>query len=106
MRLRERDKREVRIWRPCGMDDDVYKWAPHPQTIRAAVYPGGSSLNPKIYGDAVTRMKLMLYDADVQLEEGMGVSLDENLPALRIKSVERWDHTRAVLEEIPEGRRA
>lgn len=87
MRLRERDKRDMQVYRPCGMDDDVYKWAPNPRMIRAAVYPGESNLNPKIYGDTVTRMLLMLYDGDVQLEEGMGVSFDENLPAFRIKSV-------------------
>lgn len=105
MRLRERDKREITLYNPLGMNDDIYMWKPQKTKIRAAVYPAGRSLDPKVYGDRITEMSLMLYDGDVALEVGMGVSLDGALPAYHIRSMERWDHTRAVLEMIPPGRR-
>lgn len=104
MRLRERDKQDVNVHKQLGRSDDVYQW--HGATkIRAAVYPAGRSLDPKVYGDRVTEMRLMLYDGDAELELGMGVSLDGALPAYRIVSLEKWDHQRAVLELIPPGRR-
>lgn len=105
MRLRERDKQRVTVYALLGMNDDVYTWKPQKTVIRAAVYPAGRNLDPKVYGDRITEMRLMLYDGDVALEVGMGVSLDGALPAYRIRSMERWDHTRAVLEMIPPGRR-
>ncbi|MBQ7885502.1 MAG: hypothetical protein IJ313_01260 [Clostridia bacterium] len=104
MRLREREKTDVGVYKQLGRSDDVYQWH-NPVTIRAAVYPAGRSLDPKIYGNRVTEMRLMLYDGDVELEVGMGVSLDGTLPAYLVKSLEKWDHQRAVLELIPPGRR-
>ena len=104
MRLRERDKQEVGIYRLLGRSDDVYQWH-NPVMVRAAVYPAGRSLDPQVYGERVSDMRLMLYDGDKQLEVGMGVSLDGALPAYRIRSIETWTHQRAVLELIPPGRR-
>ena len=105
MRLRERDKREVIVFLPEGMDDDVYLWG-ECYEIRAAVYPNRRELDAKVYGDRIVETQLMLYDGDLlRLDVGMGVSLDGDAPAWRIRSVERWDHQTAVLEEIPEGRR-
>lgn len=104
MRLRERDKREIRVHPLLGLSDDAYMWGAG-KTIRAAVYPAGRNLDPKIYGDRVKEMRLMLYDGDMALEVGMGVSLDAALPAWRITEIEAWDHKRIVLEWIPPGRR-
>lgn len=104
MRLRERDKRDVQIYEPLGRNDDVYLWG-QKKAIRAAVYPAGRSLDPKVYGERVSEMRLMLYDGAEKLEVGRGVSLDGALPAYLIRSVEAWDHQRAALELIPPGRR-
>lgn len=104
MRLRERDKQDVGVYKLLGRSDDVYQWH-NPKMIRAAVYPAGRSIDPKVYGERVTDMRLMLYDGEEKLEVGMGVSLDGALPAYRIKSLEPWAHQRAVLELIPPGRR-
>lgn len=104
MRLRERDKQDVWLYEPLGRSDDVYKWGTN-TAIRAAVYPAGRSIDPHVYGDRASEMRLMLYDGAVKLEVGRGVSLDGALPAWRIKSVEAWNHQRAVLELIQPGRR-
>lgn len=105
MRLRERDKQNVRVYTPLGLSDDVYTWTSSFMRIRAAVYPGGRNLDPKVYGDRITEMRLMLYEGEETLEAGMGISFDDGLPAFRIASVEKWDHQRIVLERIPPGRR-
>lgn len=105
MRLRERDKRNVNVFRPEGEDEDVYRWG-ECYEIRAAVYPNRRSIDAKVYGDRIRETQLMLYDGDLlRLDVGMGVSMDGDVPAWRIASVERWDHQTAVLERIPEGRR-
>lgn len=104
MSLRERDKRDVYISAWTGMHDDVYTWG-ETVAIRAAVYPMGREISPSVYGDSVKDMRLLLYDGKEELSVGMGVSLDGGTPAYRIVRIERWRHTRAVLESIPEGRR-
>lgn len=104
MRLRERDKIDVMVYKPLGRSDDVYQWGTS-QKLRAAVYPAGRNLNPHIYGNRVNDMRLMLYDGDITLEVGAGVSLDGGMPAYIVKAVEAWAHQRAVLEMIPPGRR-
>ena len=109
MRLRERDKRGVTVSACTGFDDDVYLFG-RPQEIRAAIYPNERAIDAKLFGDKVRDMRLMLYDgtdgAGVKLDVGMGVSLDGGAPMYRIKSVEGRAHQTAVLELIPEGRRA
>lgn len=104
MRLRERDKQAVTLRECAGNDDDVYAWGPE-TAIRAAVYPAGRSLDARVYGERIGDIRLMLYDGDVPLEVGMGVALSGGAPAFRIVALERWDHWRATLERIPEGRR-
>ena len=104
MRLRERDKRAITVYAWTGMDEDVYIWG-ESQSLRAAVYPHTETISPQVYGDCVKDKKLLLYDGDAELRAGMGVSLDGGVPAYRIVSVERWTHTRAVIEAIAEGRR-
>lgn len=105
MRLRERDKQDVRVYALLGLSDDVYMWDSKVKKIRAAVYPAGRNIDQKVYGDKIREMRLMLYDGEEALEVGMGVSLDGALPAWHIKSIEKWDHQRIVLEMIPPGRR-
>lgn len=104
MRLREREKQDVVLYPLTGMDDDVYTWGTG-TAIRAAVYPGASALDPQVYGERVADTRLMLADGGARLDVGMGVSLGGGLPAYRIIALERWDHWRATLERIPEGRR-
>ena len=58
MRLRERDKQDVGVYKLLGRSDDVYQWH-NPKMIRAAVYPAGRSLDPKVYGERVTDMRHM-----------------------------------------------
>ena len=105
MRLCEQDKRDVHISAWTGMHDDVYTWG-ETAVIRAAVYPMGQGIHSSVYGDGVKDTRLLLYDGKEALCVGMGVSLDGGTPAYRIVSIERWRHTRAVLESIPEGRRS
>ena len=104
MRLREREKRSTTVYAPAGGDDDAYTWG-EGTVIRAALYPAEYTLTPQAQGDALTCRWLLLCDGGAALQPGMGVSLDGGAPSLRIVSVERWQHTRAMLEEIPEGRR-
>lgn len=106
MRLLERAKRDVTLYDCAGMDDDAYLWG-EGRAIRAAVYPRGKSLGSAVYGDRIKNMRLMLYDGEEELCEGMGVRVDkeDGPPDYRIQSVEAWDHQAAVLEWIPEGRR-
>ena len=104
MRLRERDKRDVTVRACTGFDDDVYVWG-DATPIRAAIYPNGQHIDAKAYGDKIVEMRLMLYDGDVRLAVGMGVSEGETKPKWRIKSLEDWGHQSAVLEKIPEARR-
>ena len=104
MRLREKDKRDVIISTFTGMHDDVYTWGEQ-AAVRAAVYPMGQGLDFRVYGDCIQDRRLMLYDGEEKISVGMGVSLDGGAPAFRVVSVEAWDHTRAILERIPDGRR-
>lgn len=104
MRLRERDKRDVTLRACTGFDDDVYLWG-EAVPIRAAIYTNRRAIDAKVYGDKIVETRLLLYDGDVRLEAGMGVSEDDGAPAWRIKSLEPWSHQAAVLELIPEGRR-
>lgn len=104
MRLREQDKGDVTVRAFTGMHEDVYTWG-DTLAIRAAVYPMGQTLDPRVYGECIQDRRLMLYDGKEELSVGMGVSLDGGTPSFRIVSVEKWNHTRAVLECIPEGRR-
>lgn len=104
MRLRERDKRDVTLRACTGFDDDVYLWG-DATPIRAAIYPNRRAIDAKVYGDKIVETRLLLYDGDVRLEVGMGVSEGEGAPTWRIKALEDWGHQSAVLEWIPEARR-
>lgn len=105
MRLRKRDQRNVFLYPWTGIDEDVYLWG-EARVIRAAVYPAESTIIPGICGEAVSEKRLMIYDGHEPLEVGMGVSLDGGTPTLRIVSIEKWAHTRVMLEAISEGRRS
>ena len=100
MKLRELDKRDVLVYAWTGMDEDVYTWGAC-TAIRAAVYPGSETIRRMPYGESAKQTAVLLYDGDMTLETGMGVSLDGGTPSYRIAQVERWAHTRAVLECIP-----
>ena len=84
--------------------DEVFTWGT-PVAIRAAVYPLGENMDTAAYGESVKDMRRMLYDGKEALCVGMGVSLDGGTPVYRIVSMEKWSHTSAVIERIPEGRR-
>lgn len=106
MRLREADKRTVTI-KPLLGDEDVYLWGDG-QSIRAVIQPVQDQISVQRYGDRIERMRRMYTEAGIDLAVGMGVCLDVPGDAscdYRIVSVEQWDHTRATLEYIPEGRR-
>ena len=105
MRLRERDKREIWVSTLTGMHDDVYTWG-NAVPIRAALHPLEQVITSAVYGDTVKQQYLLLYDGKEKLCAGMGVSLDGGTPAYRIVKAEGWSHVRAVIERIPEGRRA
>lgn len=104
MRLRERDKRDVTLRACTGFDDDVYLWG-DATPISAAIYPNRRGIDAKVYGEKIEETRLLLYDGDVRLAVGMGVSESEGAPMWRIKSLEDWGHQSAVLEWIPEARR-
>lgn len=100
MRLRERDKQTVRLRGMTGLADDTCTWG-EATPIRAAIYPAGERLDPRVYGEHLSDMRLMLYDGQLTLRPGMGVAVGEgDAPQYRIVSVERWSHQRAVLERI------
>ena len=107
MRLRERDKREVVLREPAG-HDDLYTWKGPGIAIRAGVYPLRDELSIKQYGAEVDRMRLLLYDGLIPLAERMGVCVDvpggESCDYV-IVSVNGWDHQRATMRRIEEGKR-
>lgn len=104
MRLCEREKQNVIVFACLGILEDTYTWGKGTY-IRAAVYPAGERIAPKVYGEEKQDARLMLYDGSLPLRVGMGVSLDGGKPAYRIVSLENWSHVRAVLESIPEAKR-
>ena len=108
MRLRERDKRTIMMRRPDEENggDDVIAWGEGFE-IRAAIYPAGKELEAQIYGERVSETLTMLYEGAKALEVGMGacVEVADGVPDYRIIRIEKWAHTRATLEKIPEGRR-
>lgn len=107
MRLRERDKREVVLREPVP-HDDLYLWQGPGLAVRAAVYPLSGQLAAQQYGDKLSQMRLMLYDGPEAIRPALGVCVD--VPGTqscdyRVLSVERWDHQKATLEWIEEGKR-
>lgn len=105
MRLRERDKQTVTLHAFAGLEADRYTWAAG-TPVRAAVYPMEKTGAAQVWGERVEETRLMLCDTAAP-DVGMGVCVDaaDGRPDFRVISVERWDHTRAVLARIPEGRR-
>ena len=104
MKLRECDKRTVCVYPRTAQDDDLHTWG-EGKALRAAVYPLGEKLLERAYGERRQRRLLLLYDGGEKLEAGMGVALEGGAPEFIIESLECWSHARAVLREIPEGRR-
>lgn len=109
MRLQERGKTDV-TYKPCvGASDDVRQWGAG-AAIRATLQPAGGKLLAEMYGERLQKMKLMLYDGALPINEGAGVcvSVAADQPCdYLIVSAEGWaGHQRAVLEYIPESRRA
>ena len=106
MRLREADKRTVTV-KPLLGDDDLYLWGDG-QPIRAVIQPVQDQVSVQRYGDRVEKMRRMYAEGGSLIAVGMGVCLDVPGGAscdYRVISVEKWDHIRATLEWIPEGRR-
>lgn len=109
MRLRERDKRTLTVFQPLdgALNEDAFAWG-ESHDIRAAIYPAGRELDAQVYGERIGEMRLMLYEGAMALDVGMGVCVEatDGVPDYRIIRMEKWAHTRATLERIPEGRRA
>lgn len=105
MRLREREKRSVGLFALAGVQDDVFIWETG-RTIRAAIYPLEQAMQCRFEGEKTTGTHLMLCE-DASVEVGMGVCVEaaDGRPDFRVISVQTWDHTRAVLSRIPQGRR-
>ena len=99
MRLREREKREVTIFDLAERGEDAYIWGAH-RRIRAAVYPLGSGIDARVYGERIRQTRLMLYDGPEMLKAGMGVCVEKEEPDYRVAALERWDHWKATLEKI------
>ena len=106
MRLRERDKRQVRVFAYAGAQGDRYIWE-ECAAIRAAVYPLRSAVEAREAGERMSDMRLLLCDEAIPLAVGMGVCVEaaDGRPDFRITALETWDHARATLERIAEGRR-
>ena len=106
MRLRERDKRRVKVFAYAGAQDDRYLWGDSME-LRAAIYPLRDTGEAHEAGERTAQTRLMLCDEAVTLAVGMGVCLEatDGKPDFRITSLETWDHARATLERIAEGRR-
>lgn len=111
MRLHWRSKKPVAFKLPdtssatAARREDYRVWqAPLPAL--AAHQPDTSLRAATLYGEQVQRMRLLLYDGPLTLEEGMGVCVfvpPEASCDYQIKSVERWQGVqRARLERIPE----
>ena len=106
MRLRQRDKRQMKVFAYAGAQGDRYVWG-ESTAIRAAVYPLRNAGEAQEAGERISDMRLMLCDAATPLAVGMGVCVEASngRPDFRITALETWDHTRATLERIAEGRR-
>ena len=106
MRLRERDKKTVTIHAFSGLEEDFYTYLPG-KKLRAAVYPVSREGSAQVYGERIEEKRVMLCDADAFVDVGMGVCVEsaDGKPDFRVISVEKWMHTRAVLERIPEEKR-
>lgn len=107
MRLREADKITVTV-KPLLGDDDLYRWGDG-RSLRAVIQPLSDQLSAQRYGDRAEKMRLLLTERGSGLAVGMGVCVavpPEASCDYRVIAAEEWDHTRATLEWIPEGRRA
>lgn len=106
MRLRERDKKDVTLHAFAGVEEDRYTYLAG-EKLRAAVYPVSREGSAQVYGERIEETRVMLCDADVFVDVGMGVCVEstDGKPDFRVISVEKWAHTRAVLERIPEEKR-
>lgn len=109
MRLQEKAKRDITL-RPRTGGTDVPIWGAGTST-RAVIQPLGGAVAAQVYGEKVSRMKLMLYDGTETLVEGMGVCVDVagDQPCDYFIKIppEPWSgHQRTTLEWISPGRRA
>lgn len=114
MRLRWRSKRPVTFKRrdesPGREEDreDYYVWQEGLPDL-AVHMPDTSHLSATVYGEEVVHMRLLFYDGELELLEGMGVCIfvpPEASCDYFIKSAEHWEGVqRARLEFIPEGKR-
>lgn len=75
--------------------------------LKAAVYPSEAEGEARISGERMEETRVLLCEDTDALAVGMGVCVDaaDGRPDFRVVSLEKWDHTRAVLRRIPESRR-
>jgi hypothetical protein len=108
VRLQESRKQIVTL-RPLLGGDDAPIWGAG-TVIRAVIQPLSGQIAANLYGERLTRMKLLLYDGVEVFTEGAGVCVEAAGTAscdYRIVSCEGWaGHQRAHIEWIPESRRA
>ncbi len=109
MRLLEKNKQSITL-RPKTGGTDVPIWGAGTST-RAVIQPLSGSVAAQIYGEKVSKMKLLLYDGTEHLTEGMGVCVevagDQPCDYFIKAPPEGWSgHQRATIEWIPPGRRA
>lgn len=106
MRLLQRTLRAVTVYAPAGYAQDCFRWGAG-TAIRAAVYPGEAAGEARISGERVEETRVLLCEDADALSVGMGVCVDaaDGKPDFRVVSLEKWDHARAILRRIPEGKR-
>lgn len=103
MRLRQRDKRTLYLYR-AGTEEGAYgSLTPsygEGTAIQAAIQPNTSSLAVQAYGLSSGQLWLMLYDGPVEIRQGDGVSLSSDAePEYRVLSAHHWlGHTACDLE--------
>lgn len=108
MRLMENRKRPVTL-RPKIGGTDIPVWGVG-TVIRSIIQPVSSKVLAEMYGERITKMKLLLYDGATIITEGMGVCVE--LPGdqpcdYKVICTEQWaGHQRAIIEWIPANRRA
>lgn len=110
MRLRERDKVTVTVKMPDNEtnDDQTYRFKGG-IPLRVVLRPLSGEAEAKLFGQSVSRLRLLMYDGKTELKEGMGVCVaaDKDAPCdYRITRLEKWSLQSAIIEEIDEAMRA